>query len=505
MKKSPFSARHQRALAAIKKGRDRDALEHFAAAARAQPRSTALRLDYARFLTCLFRFSEARDQLRAACEIRPDSPEVLLAAGKVVMDGRAPELALEWFAKVPDHPAARFHSALLLERMGCLEEAADQLLAAETLAGETADGRLLAARIAARAGDFSTSLAILDQILEKAPSAPWTQARIHYARGRALDGLQEYDDAFAAWSTAKARLQPLAGDRLAQSEAHTTAYHDFASRLTPELLGSWREEANPIEHPSPVMLTGFPRSGTSLLDRLLTEVTGLPSADENTSFRDLVWRRVGVWNKDVDRQWEALQDIEAKKIAGPLSDYQSALVELSGAEAGAPWILDKNPQLLAVLPLMLRLMPSLPVIAIHRDPRDVILSFFAQPFGLNNTSVHFLSMQNGAAHYARVRAIGQLVQSVLGDRMLVTRYEVLVADPAKETGRLARKLGRLCGFETRAGERSAADRIFWSPTYDDVAKPVTRAPVGRWKNYAKHLEPHFSHLEPWIGPDTSPL
>jgi len=37
-----------------------------------------------------------------------------------------------------------------------------------------------------------------------------------------------------------------------------------------------------------------------------------------------------------------------------------------------------------------------------------------------------------------------------------------------------------------------------SPTYAEVAKPITRGAVGRWRNYQKHLEPHMQKLAPFV-------
>jgi tetratricopeptide (TPR) repeat protein len=499
MKRPAGKSPHELALGAVRQGRHAQALEHFAAAVVKSPKDTAVRLDYARFLQCLFRYREAREHLVAACEAMPDEAAVRFAAARLAAEGRSVDLALEWYGCLAGHAPARYHAAVLLERVGRLDEAGEQLAAAERLAGETVDGRLLAARLAAREGDFGRSLAIAEQALTRAPGHFWPQARLHYARGHAFDGLGDFDEAFSAWSEAKRCLQGAAGDRVAEARKEMGVYEALAGRLTEKRMRELRERGevgDVLGGPSPILITGFPRSGTTLLDRRLVGVTGIPSADENDAFRDLVWNRLGVRCQDADAVLRAVERVPPGIRGEGISSYRTALENLADAREESRWVFDKNPPLLATLPAVLCVMPDLPVVVIHRDPRDVLISFFAQPFGLNFTSVHFLSLGDGAAHYAGVRRISERLREVLGERMIETRYEAVVADPVGEIGRVAGELGRLCGTTGEGGEERR--RVSWSPTYAEVEKPVVDRPVGRWRNYARHLEEHLGALERWL-------
>lgn len=478
---------HGRALATIRSGEDEAALADFAEALRRDPSATAVRLDCARHLTCLFRFAAAREHLEAACRSMPGEPAVARAAGEIAMMGRAPALALGFLRRFPNHAASRFDSAVILERFGELEAASEALAAAEKSGGPTVDGRLLAARLASRNRDAGQALDILSALEKNATPKPWTLARIYYARGHAFDSLGQFDAAFAAWSAAKDFLRPLAGDLLAEARQQLAGEEARAEALTPEVLSRWRCDLPSSDEPRPVFLTGYPRSGTTLVEHLLGRHAGLPSADENHAFRDLVWRHLPVLPAAPD---PAL-------LSRLLADYRRALGELSSAPEDSRRILDKNPQLLPVLPVLLRVMPEMPVIVVRRDPRDVILSCYGMPFGLNHHSVHFLTLADAADHHARVRRIASRLRDAMGKQMIVCRYETLVADPEPEIRRLAEWLGT--GERRSLGE--AESRVSYSPTYAEVAKPVSRAPVGRWRNYARQLEPVLASLEEFLGED----
>lgn len=493
--KRAFKTPHELALIAMRKGRHAQALEHFEAAVAKAPTNTAVRFDFARFLGCLFRYREARVHLRAACEALPDEPTVRFTAAQLAAEERAPELALEWLDLLPEKAPACYQAAVLLERLGRLDESAARLATAERLAGETVDGRLLAARLAVRTEDFAASLRILDAAIGKAPQKPWPLAKLHYARGHAYDGLGEFDAAFAAWLEAKKSLQPLVGGLRADAEQRIEVHVAFAEQMTPERLAAWQDQLAPLAGPSPIMVTGIPRSGTTLLDRLLGQAGGFPSADENTAFRDLVWNRFQLQDENLDGLEKGLYSLDPKAICEALVPYQAAIENLAHAPEFTPHILDKNPQLLAVLPMLLRFLPHMPVVAIHRDPRDVLISFFSQPFGLNFTSVNFLSMETAAAHYDRVRQISNCLEEVLGSQMVVTRYEQLVAEPEVEIHRVMESLGVASQLQTTTASET---RVSWSPTYAEVAKPVTDRSIGRWENYHRHLEPHLDLLTRWI-------
>lgn len=481
---------HQQALAAIHSGADEAALDRFAEALAAKPDDTAIRLDCARFLACLFRFQDALCHARDAIRARPDSPAVARAAAGVALSCRAPLLALEWLQAHPGHAACHFDAATLLERTGQLDEAASHLAAAEHAGGPTVDGRLLAARLQARAGHHGEVLGTLDRLLEHAPARPPVIARIHYARGHALDRMGEYDQAFAAWSTAKSHLLPMAGQLLANSARDCATAHAAAQRITPRVLAAWRDQTPASALQAPLLLTGFIRSGTTLLEHLLRRATGIASADENTAFRDTVHRHLALDESTPDTLWRDLTNLTPATHAPRLDHYHSALAALSGAPERRPWIIEKSPQLLPALPVMLRLMPHMPVLVIHRDPRDVMLSCFSQDFGLNHHSVHFLTPEATARRLAAVRALAQVFQDQLASQLLVTHYEMLVSAPTAEVSRIARHFG----LPLVPATASPAAPVSYSPTYAEVARPVTTAACGRWRHYARHLEPHFAAL-----------
>jgi hypothetical protein len=147
--------------------------------------------------------------------------------------------------------------------------------------------------------------------------------------------------------------------------------------------------------------------------------------------------------------------------------------------------------------LWLRVFPELRVIIALRDPRDVVLSCYFQNIPLNSANVNFLSLDRLAKHYADLMGIWLIVREWPGFAWIETRYEDIVANLPKEGRRVTEFLGlQWHPDQERFYEKSGAKHLY-SPTYQDVTRPVYQRSVGRWRAYEKHLAPILPVLEPF--------
>lgn len=243
------------------------------------------------------------------------------------------------------------------------------------------------------------------------------------------------------------------------------------------------------------MITGYPRSGSTLLEHCLVQDTQIPSADENTAFRDLVWRKVRSSSSSGEALWKTINEPSLPAKAGKLNEkspvqaYQAALAELADAPSHSAAIFDKNPQLLMNLPQILRFLPHLPIIAIHRHPGDVMLSCYAQDFGLNTHSVNYLSFEFLSRHLKKISSLSQQLKDVLGDQMTVCAYEKLVCHPAEERKNIAAQLNNFPSSFSELETDEKEPRLSYSPTYAEASRPIYHSAMNRWQNYRQWIEP----------------
>ncbi len=160
--------------------------------------------------------------------------------------------------------------------------------------------------------------------------------------------------------------------------------------------------------------------------------------------------------------------------------------------------MDKNPSPTARLPIWLRVFPELRVLIALRDPRDVVLSCYFQNIPLNPVNVNFLSLERVCRHYADLMDIWLAAREWEGFAWLETRYEVLVANLEAEGRRVTEFLGlNWHEAQARFHEKSLHKQLY-SPTYQDVTRPVYARSVARWRLYEKHLAPVLPALEPYL-------
>lgn len=167
------------------------------------------------------------------------------------------------------------------------------------------------------------------------------------------------------------------------------------------------------------------------------------------------------------------------------------------------WI-DKNPESMLLLPVADRMVqgdavPSLGVITVLRDPRDVCLSCFFQYLPPNAVSVQFQTLRSTAEKYARTMSLWLALREKLTLPSMAIRYEDIIANPESATRSMTQFLGVPFDDTMLQLANNAKRHVVHSPTYADVSESIQSTPVGRWKDYASQFEELDSILRPFIS------
>ena len=152
---------------------------------------------------------------------------------------------------------------------------------------------------------------------------------------------------------------------------------------------------------------------------------------------------------------------------------------------------------LAYLFLINRLFSEAPVVFLQRHPLDVCLSSYFQAFELEASMGYFLDLQETARYYDAVMQVAALSMEQVGNPLHSLRYEDLVADPENRLRPLLEFLGP--GWDARVLDyRRSGAGASDTPSYQQVSQPLYTRSVGRWRHYARQLEPVMPVLQPWI-------
>ncbi len=239
------------------------------------------------------------------------------------------------------------------------------------------------------------------------------------------------------------------------------------------------------------MLTGFARSGTSLLGLALEGLEQVEVLQEREPMTDAL-RRFG----GRDGLARLLSASEAE-----LDLYRDAYwrrVRSAGARLDRAVFVDKQPMNALHLPLVTRLFPAARILFMRRDPRDVALGCFRRRFLMNRYTYQLLTAEGSARLYGAAMRIAERTRELASPDMLAVRQEMLVADFRGAMGEVCRVLGlpwseAIGGFAGRIRSSSVA-----TPSAPQLARGLNADGVGRWRRYAPQLRPLSPILEPWV-------
>jgi hypothetical protein len=175
--------------------------------------------------------------------------------------------------------------------------------------------------------------------------------------------------------------------------------------------------------------------------------------------------------------------------------YRRRLAEWVEPRAGVT-LVDKLPLHSVSLPLIAGVFPDARVLFVVRDPRDVCLSCYMQNFELNEAMSHFLDLGRTVDYYAEVMSLALASLERLPVGSLTVRYETLVDDPESTCRTMLEFLGVDWDPAVLRWHEAQGGRQIETPSYRQVARPMYRSSIGRWRRYRAELEPVLERLAP---------
>jgi len=380
----------------------------------------------------------------------------------------------------------------LYEAQGDLARAQELLQRAEAV-GSPEDVSLLKAKYLARTGKKEDALAIYSGDLGGSG---------HLERGRLLDRLGRFDEAWADFVTGKRKLAQDNGLRYDPNkvEALFASCKRFFTHDNVELLPRAKVRT---DVPQPLFIVGFPRSGTTLMEQILCSHSSIRAGGELPMLgdirdltRDLLPDSAG-YPENLSQMWTA----DRRYVAALLRDYYLARAEQYGllqpGKAGAPraFFTDKMPFNEIDLPLLKMIFPQAKIIHAVRHPLDVSVSMLAN---LMNHGFACAYRIEDITHYlAAVFDLTEHYRGVLQAREFVLQYEALVANQESCTRALFEYLE--LPFEESCLRFHENPRYAPTPSYAQVSERLYDASINRHAHYAKHLQPYARRLEPLMA------
>lgn len=308
---------------------------------------------------------------------------------------------------------------------------------------------------------------------------------MHYALGKELEDLEDWDEAFDFYRKAGNGVKMVLKYSVEQDEAlieqiiRTCDEKWYQSKLasTQDRLGGKK----------PILLVGLPRTGTTLAEQILAGHSRIESIGE-TQYFELVLRA----NSDIQGPAKITPDVIASLLNLDMSELATEYLDKTQYLWGdKEFFIDKLPHNYLYLGFFAAAFPDSPIVWIRRNPMDACLAMYKQLFtGVYEFTYDFNDL---ARFYVVYDKLYRHWKSLLGDRIVEIDYEDLVTNIAETTAAAFNNLKLeyepdCIDFNKNVTASSTASSV-------QIREKIHSRSVMKWKRFEKHLEPLKSKLE----------
>ncbi|HTZ70738.1 MAG TPA: sulfotransferase [Acetobacteraceae bacterium] len=399
----------------------------------------------------------------------------------------------ESLASIPDNLHTLLGFARLEEADRNLDAALALLDRAEAVQPGNPSVKLLRAVVLGRKRDAPAAVALLEGMAGEGGALGAGEL---LEKGRLLDQMGRYDEAFAAFDEGKKRLREVSGHAYLDAYAAQNAVRLRNFFVAKRLLLLPRA-ATRTDVAQPLFVVGFPRSGTTLLEQTLTAHPRIAAGDELPFIAELTSLMPRMLDSPLAYP-EALAELwmgDRRDELDNLRDhYLRKVSQLGIVPAGAAWFTDKMPLNEVNLGLIALLFPQSPILHLTRHPLDVVVSVFSNLL----THGHYCAyaLESIAQHYVLVMDLVEHYQREVNMRYLRVRYEDIVDDQEASIRRVLAFVGE--AFDPSCLEFHENRRYARTASYAQVSEKLYDRSRYRYRHYLPHLAPVIPILEQTI-------
>ena len=471
----------------------------------------------ARFLLALTQPRPATEAALQALSLQPQDAFTFDTIGVVLTRAGAQLEAIEPFRQAtrlaPERAAYRYNLAAALQFAGDFSGAEAEYRAALRL--EPRMHRAWSALAQLRRCALSPAdVNFLEQLLTDETLDADAELHVRHAFAKHCEDEQAYEQAFAHLETGKRRKRATLQYSIERDIELFAAIRDVC---TPQFCGALVRgepfdctQGRPVEpltddsqNPStllranekgrapgfssdePIFIVGMPRTGTTLVERILSSHPKVFAAGELTHFSLAVKRAAGTSSPYVlDRETlEAASGLNFHDIG---RDYIDSTRPRTGHTRH---FIDKMPLNFLYAGFIHRALPQARIICVRRNALDTCLSNYRQLFATSFSYYNYAyDLLDTGRYYKQFDALMAYWREILpADRFMEVRYEDVVIDTERE----ARRLLEFCGLsftpEVLAFHKNSAPVSTASSV--QVRQPIYRTSVERWRKYEKQIAP----------------
>ena len=466
-------------MACLQTGQAPLALDALRDAMQLEPGNGTYLAHYAKVLAQVRRLAEACASADRAMHLLQDDSLMLEMLGTVYLQANDIGKSAVAFRRAvqlsPQHPPHHFNLAYALTAMGDIEGAEYELEACIRLEPRHWPTHLSLANLQRQtlASEHTERLRLL---LDRHGSDISARIFLNMALGKEYEDISRYPLAFEHYSRGKAAARSL-GQPSADRDA---AMFEALIRAFPEQQTHFLEGGVSA---SPIFIIGMPRTGTTLLDRIISSHPDVYSAGELQNFPTVLQQA-----SNCSVALLSMHDLVAHTRHIDWQKLGAAYIESTRpATADKPRFIDKMPLNFLYAGFIARALPNARFICLRRDPLDTCVSNFRNLFQAESGFYDYsLDLLDTGRYYIQFHRLMEHWRKVLPGRILEISYESLVQDP--EAG--IRQVLAFCGLTWNDACLHAESNLtpINTPSAWQVRAPIYKTAIGSWHRYASQIQ-----------------
>lgn len=459
-------------------GEPDESLSHYQRLLALKPDSASAWFNFAMLNKRVYRYGDALRAYEKSIELGIDKvQEVYSNIGVLYADMRKVAEAKSMYDKalsVDDaYVPALYNLAMLYEETGERERAQETYRRILEIDPQHWDSIARLAETSKPADQEDPLFGELRAAIEKSDDEPLAQEALYFALGRILDGTDQYEEAFNAYS---------AGNAL--SKRRNRPYNRRITRQAFDQLvdlfsAEWIDEHSTDSKASPIFVCGMFRSGSTLTEQMLGAHPEITSGGELEFLPWLIARDLSPYPQQV-------ADTATSDLLRIGDEYLSKTAELY---PDAPNVTDKRPDNFLHLGLLKAMFPRARFVYTKRNCIDNCLSVYFQQIGGNLS--YASDLHDSADYYAQHERLMRHWMSCFGDSIFTIDYDELVRAPEPQLQGLLGFLG--IEWDDRCLAMEPSGGLVKTASLWQVREGLHTASSGRWQNY-RNIVPGLESL-----------
>ena len=461
-------------------GRYEEAINEARKARELDNKNARTHLQLAKCLVAGSRKIEALPVLKNAEKLVTDEAELNDAIGTIYSICDEPVMAAKFHSRSvrakPDNPAYRSNLALVQRMIGEVYESEQNFDKAIEI--NPHDYRAYYARSDLKKWSTTNNHIVQMEKLLKNGIKDWRgEVSVHFALAKEYEDISDYDNAFINIKSAcdlqrRHTRYSIEGDI-------TTMRHIIAIH-TAEAIAAMGAGYDTDE---PMFIVGLPRTGTTLVERIISSHSSVYSAGELSNFTSALVNTVQGNNR---KQKIPKRVMVEKALEINPEDLGKAYLKSTRPKTGhTPRFIDKFPFNYLNCGIIHAALPNAKIVLLERHPMDACFAMYRMMFmGIYPFSY---DLDELGKYYIAYRALADHWQQALAGSIYVVHYEALVQDTENEI----RKLLDYCNLDWEDACLNFHENKAASTTASavQVRQPMYTSSLGKWKRYEEHLQP----------------